>query len=57
MGAFASPAFWASLGVILASIGIEVPGHLFEDIVATIAGIAGIIGVVSVWLGRERKKE
>lgn len=45
-----NPAFWASLSGLLAAIGIEIPGRLFEDAVAAAAAIAGIIGILeSLW--------
>jgi len=52
MGALASPAFWASLGVIIGALGLELPQALWTHVAELIAAASGIVGVVSAWLGK-----
>lgn len=49
MAVLTNPAFWASLGSLLAALGLEmIPAQqLIEHIIAAIAAVSGIIGIVS----------
>jgi len=52
MRSLTSPAFWASLGVILAAVGLELPNALWMHIAELVAAAAGVVGIVSAWLRR-----
>lgn len=41
-----TPAAYASLGVILAALGIELKAELFERIAEALAALAGLIGLI-----------
>jgi len=56
MGAITSPAFWASLGVLLSAFGIDLPSAFWDHVVAAIGGLAGIIGIISAWLGKGKQQ-
>lgn len=44
-----NPAFWASIGALLAAVGLEmIPAQqIGEHIIAAIAAISGIVGIVN----------
>lgn len=44
-----NPALWASLGALLAALGLEmIPAQqLIEHIIAAVAAISGIIGIIN----------
>lgn len=54
-----NPAFWASVGSLLAAVGLEmIPAQqLIEHIIAAIAGISGIIGIIGALWQRQTQKE
>ena len=41
------PSFWASVGVILTTLGVNLPQELWGHIVEAIAAIAGIVGIIT----------
>lgn len=56
MAVLTNPALWASLGALLAALGLEmIPAQqLIEHIIAAIAAISGIIGIISTVWGKNR---
>lgn len=56
MAVLANPALWASLGALLAALGLEmIPAQqLAEHIIAAVAAISGIIGIISTVWGKLR---
>ena len=45
-----NPAFWASLGVLLEAMSIEVPSQLFGHILTILGATSAIIGIIeSLW--------
>lgn len=59
MAVLANPALWASLGAVLAALGIEmIPAQQLADhIVAAIAGISGIVGIIAAILNRSSQQQ
>ena len=49
MGFLTDPAFWASLGVILAAFGIEIPSVALQHLAELVAAIVGLAGVFFAW--------
>lgn len=48
MAVLSNPAFWASIGALLAALGLEmIPAQqIGEHVIAAIAAVSGIIGIV-----------
>ena len=47
LNVFRVPAFYASLGVLLGALGIEVHAELFDRIAEALAALAGVIGIIT----------
>jgi len=57
MAAITSPAFWASIGVILTTVGVNIPNEVWSHLAELFAVIAAIIGIVRIWLGNGEKQQ
>lgn len=49
MAVLRNPAFWGSLGALLAALGLEmIPAQqLIEHIIAAVAAVSGVIGIIN----------
>jgi len=52
MASITSPAFWASLGVIIGALGLELPQALWTHVAELVAAAAGVVGLISAWRGK-----
>ena len=52
MSALRNPAFYASVAVILAAIGVPLEHGQVETVLEGLAAIVGLIGLITSFLGR-----
>ena len=61
MAILRNPALWASIGALLAALGLEmIPAQqIIEHVIAAVAAISGIIGIIgamrSAWAERAKQ--